>query len=161
VTTCPECARTLKIDYPQLVGGHGLEVLHLSELLAKSGLPLGQGTGARRATYQDPCRLGRHLGVYDAPRAAISGLGFDLVEMERSRNTSLCCGTSCWTACGQLSKYIQVERLQQARATGAGLLVTACIKCQIHFKCAQQDAALAAEIGIEIRDLATLVAEAL
>lgn len=161
VTTCPECARTLKIDYPQLVGGHGLEVLHLSELLAEAGLHVGHGYQARHATYQDPCRLGRHLGVYDAPRAVISRLGLDLVEMERSRNTSLCCGTSCWTTCGQVSKNIQVERLQQARQTGADLLVTACVKCQIHFRCAQQDPALAAGLDIEVRDLATLVAEAL
>jgi heterodisulfide reductase subunit D len=162
VTTCPECARTLKIDYPQLVGSHGLEVVHLAELLAEHGLQFaGSGGVARRATYQDPCRLGRHMGVYDAPRTVISGLGLDLVEMERTRNASLCCGTSCWTSCGQVSKNIQVERLQQARATGADLLVTACVKCQIHFKCAQQDPALAGEIDIEIRDLATLVAEAL
>jgi Fe-S oxidoreductase len=161
VTTCPECARTLKIDYPQVAGSHGLEILHLSELLAQTGLELGRKRETRRVTYQDPCRLGRHLKVYDAPRAVIADLGLDLVEMERSRHTSLCCGTSCWTACGQVSKNIQVERLQQARATGAALLVTACVKCQIHFKCAQQDPALAAESGIEVRDLATLVAEAL
>jgi heterodisulfide reductase subunit D len=160
VTTCPECARTLKIDYPQLVGSHGLEVVHLAELMAEHGLQPASVQG-RRATYQDPCRLGRHLGVYDAPRAVMAGLGLDLVEMERTRNGSLCCGTSCWTACGQVSKNIQVERLQQARATGADLLVTACIKCQIHFRCAQEDPALADEIGIEVRDLATLVAEAL
>jgi len=161
LTTCPECARTLKIDYPQLVGSHGLEIVHLSELIAEHGLQLGPGAEARRATYQDPCRLGRHLGVYDAPRAVIAGLGLDLVEMESARKASLCCGTSCWTACGQVSKNIQVERLQQARATGADLLVTACVKCQIHFRCAQQDPSLAGEIGIEVRDLATLVAEAL
>jgi Fe-S oxidoreductase len=81
--------------------------------------------------------------------------------MERTRNTSLCCGTSCWTACGQVSKNIQAERLREAQATGASLLVTTCVKCQIHFKCAQQDPVLREELGIQIRDLATLVAEAL
>ncbi|MDX9829145.1 MAG: (Fe-S)-binding protein [Anaerolineae bacterium] len=161
VTTCPECARTLKLDYPQLVGTHGLEVLHLAELMAEHGLQVDHQGEARRATYQDPCRLGRHLGVYDAPRTVMAGLGLDLAEMERTRNTSQCCGTSCWTACGQVSKNIQVERLQQAQATGADLLVTACVKCQIHFKCAQQDPAMAKELAIEVRDLATLVAEAL
>lgn len=161
VTTCPECARTLKLDYPQLVGAHGLEVLHLAELMAEHGLQVDHQGEARRATYQDPCRLGRHLGVYDAPRAVMADLGLDLVEMERTRNASLCCGTSCWTACGQVSKNIQVERLQQAQATGAKLLVTACVKCQIHFKCAQHDPAMAEKIDIEVRDLATLVAEAL
>jgi len=98
-----------------------------------------------RITYQDPCRLGRHLGIYDAPRSALAGLGFDLVEMERTRHASLCCGTSCWTSCGQVSKNIQVERLKEARATGAQMLVTACVKCQIHFRCAQDDPALRQE----------------
>lgn len=163
VTTCPECARTLKVDYPHFAGNHGLEVMHLSELLASSidaGLLQLPGLGLE-ATYQDPCRLGRHLGVYDAPRAVMAGLGLNLTEMERSRATSLCCGTSCWTSCGQVSKEIQVQRLKEAKATGAGLLVTACVKCQIHFKCAQDDPAGADEVDIEIRDLTTLVADAL
>lgn len=163
VTTCPECARTLRLDYPQLVGNHGLQVLHLAELLAESNLLAEAGVThhAPRTTYQDPCRLGRHLGVYDAPRQVLAGLGLDLVEMERARHAALCCGTSCWTACGQVSKNVQVERLREARATGAELLVTACVKCQIHFKCAQDDLALGDELAIEIRDLATLVAERL
>jgi len=160
VTTCPECARTLKVDYPQLVGDHGLQVVHLAELLAEHDLPAGSAHGTR-VTYQDPCRLGRHLGVYDAPRQVLAHLGLEIAEMEQARNTSLCCGTSCWTACGQVSKNIQAERLREAQATGADLLVTACVKCQIHFKCAQQNPALSQELGIQIRDLATLVAEAL
>ena len=166
VTTCPECARTLKLDYPKFVGPHGLKVLHLSELLADSNwsniqYPMSNIQHPSRITYQDPCRLGRHLGVYDPPRKLLAALGLELIEMERTRHTSLCCGTSCWTSCGQVSKNIQVERLREAQATGAGLLVTACVKCQIHFKCAQDDPALKGEIDIEIRDLTTLIAERL
>jgi len=165
VTTCPECARTLKVDYPQFVGAHGLEVMHLTELLAPYAadgrLKLTDALAGRAVTYQDPCRLGRHLGVYEAPRQLIADLGLHLVEMERTRKTSLCCGTSCWTECGQVSKAIQGERLHEAQHTGADLLVTACVKCQIHFKCAQEDPRLAQEAPIEIRDLTTLLAEAL
>jgi Fe-S oxidoreductase len=169
VTTCPECARTLKIDYPKFVNDHNLEILHITELLAQSDLSLAFATpegdyapahaNDSRVTYQDPCRLGRHLGVYDAPRKVMADLGFELTEMARTRDTSLCCGTSCWTSCGQVSKNIQVERLQEAKATGSELLVTACVKCQIHFKCAQDDPILGQEIDIEIRDLTTLIAE--
>jgi Fe-S oxidoreductase len=169
VTTCPECARTLKEDYPKYVGEHGLEILHMTELIASEGLPLSQWiidlpsgqTKGSPVTYQDPCRLGRFMGVYDPPRQIIECLGYELVEMERNRKKSLCCGTSCWTACGQVSKNIQVERLKEAKATGADLLVTACVKCQIHFKCAQNDSILRDEIDIQIRDLTTLVAEKL
>ena len=109
-----------------------------------------------RATYQDACRLSRHLGVYEEPRALLHASGVELVEMERTRRSSLCCGTSCWTACGQVSKNIQVERLKEARATGAELLITTCIKCQI-----QQDHALEKDIDIPIRDLTTVLADCL
>jgi len=170
VTSCPECTRTLKIDYPELVGTHGMEVLHISQLIAEANLvDLAVNTHAGNdsiqhgtlVTYQDPCHLGRHLGIYDAPRKAMTNLGFELREMERTHNASLCCGTSCWRACGQVSKSIQVDRLREAKATGAEVLVTTCFKCQIHFKCAQEDPILGDQIAIDIRDLTTLVAERL
>jgi Fe-S oxidoreductase len=166
VTACPECARALKADYP----AHGfkldVEVLHVSELLASSDLHFTQyafpkGDLSARITFHDPCRLGRHLGIYDAPRQALGRMGLELVEMQRVRANALCCGTNGWTHCAAANKAIQVDRLREARATGAGLLVTACIKCQIHFKCAMQDQRLAEEIGMEIKDLAVLAAEAL
>ena len=163
VTTCPECTRTLKIDYPQLVGALGMEILHISQLIADANLvdPSPNSHPVSSITYQDPCHLGRHLGIYDAPRKVMANLGFELREMERGRSASVCCGTSCWRACGQVSKSIQVDRLKEAKATGAELLVTTCIKCQIHFKCAQEDPILGEKIAIDIRDLTTLVAERL
>lgn len=162
VTTCPECARTLKIDYPQFVGEHGLEVLHITELLAKTSFQIPHhAPEGLRVTFQDPCRLGRHLGIYDAPRQTIANLGFELVEMRRHAESSLCCGTSGWSNCGQVSKDIQVERLEEACATGAALLITACQKCQIHFKCAQHNPLVGESISIPIRDLIVLIAEIL
>jgi len=164
VTACPECARTLKVDYPAYAGDLGMEVIHIAELVASK---VGEGafripnSESRITTYHDPCRLGRHLGVYDAPRQVIEALGLELVEMEHSGKNALCCGTSCWTNCGAINKQIQVDRLREARATGAELLVTACPKCQIHFQCALDDAKVADEMGMEIRDLVTLVDEAL
>ena len=162
VSACPECVRTLKIDYPKFVGDHNMEVLHITELLAESDYAWrneDDGPTQHRITYQDPCNLGRHLGIYDQPRQIMANLGFELLEMERTENSSLCCGTSCWRACGQVSKAIQVERLKEAKATGADQLVTACIKCQIHFKCAQNDPILGDEIDIDICDITTLVAD--
>jgi len=164
VSACPECVRTLKIDYPAFVRDLGLEVVHITELLATEApelKALAADHPTEEVTYQDPCNLGRHLGVYDEPRQIMSELGLDVLEMERSRNASLCCGTSCWRACGQVSKHIQVERLREAVSTGANLLVTSCLKCQIHFKCAQNDPILGDEIDIPVRDLTTLIAERL
>jgi Fe-S oxidoreductase len=149
------------MDYPRFVGDHGLEVLHITELAARSGEALSVMKTTGRVTFQDPCRLGRHLGVYEAPRQILASLGFELAEMPRHGSSSQCCGTSCWHSCGQVSKDIQVERLEEARTTGAEMLVTACLKCQIHLKCAQNDPRLGEEIDIPIRDLTTLIAEQL
>ncbi len=161
VTACPEGYHTLSVDYPRYVGKLDVEVIHISELVADRIDDLKLRPLEGKVTYQDPCRLGRYMGVYDAPRKIIEALGLELVEMEYSGPKALCCGTSAWTNCGQVSKDIQVERLRQARATEAELLVTACAKCQIHFRCAMDDINRRDEISMEVRDLVTLVAEAL
>jgi Fe-S oxidoreductase len=180
VTSCPECARALSVDYPAHGVDLGVEILHLAELVAQEAPEADGGNGqpnrslladampsamvsdaAPRATYHDPCRLGRHLGVYDQPRQAIAEAGFELVEMPRHRENAQCCGTNGWTHCGAANKQIQSERLREAQATGAEVLVAACLKCQIHFLCALQDRQLDREITIEIRDLSTLLAQAL
>ncbi len=153
VTTCAECARTLRMDYSL-----EMEVLHMSQLLAKS-LPEVSPSLSRRVTYHDPCRLGRHMGVYEPPREIMASLGLELVEMGYNRGKAMCCGTSAWTHCGATAKAIQVDRLREASATHADVLVTACAKCQIHFKCAQNDPRLEDELRIEIQDLTTLVAD--
>ena len=157
VSSCPECVRALKMDYP----AHGItlnvEVIHLSELISNLQSPISKVKG-KTVTFHDPCRLGRHLGIYDAPRKVLEGLGYKVVEMRHARRNALCCGTNGWTHCDAANKAIQVQRLREAKATGADMMVTACLKCQIHFKCALMDARLKDEIGIEMVDLATLVA---
>ncbi|MCP4246914.1 MAG: hypothetical protein GY778_07680, partial [bacterium] len=65
-----------------------------------------------------------------------------------------------WSNCDRFAKQIQVERLREAKATGAEVLVTACPKCQVHFKCAMNDPNLGEEITIEMRDVAEAVDEA-
>ena len=182
VTTCPECAHTLRVEYRQHGHDLGMEVLHIAELVAREAANRGIGESANqqisesanqrinatrntqnatRVTYHDPCRLGRYLKVYDEPRQIIAALGAELVEMENCRARSLCCGTSGWTNCGATAKSIQVDRLREAKATGAEVLVTACAKCQIHLRCAQADTQLGEELAIEIKDLTTLLAEAI
>jgi len=163
VTTCPECAYTLKSTYPEQVGSLGLEVLHITELLAENDkfqkLFPTNSPELYPVTYQDPCRLGRFMGIYQQPRDLIQNLGYQLVEMDHYAHTSTCCGTSCWTTCGQLNKKVQSERLMEARSTGAEKLITSCVKCQIHYKCAQRDPISGSEIQIDIQDLTTLIAE--
>ena len=165
VFSCPEGYRTFKLDYPNYVD-LGCEVQHISELLAEK---IGQNGVKfkeikKKVTYQDPCRLGRHLGVYDAPRKVIESIpGIELVEMRHSGLESICCGTSAFTNCDSYSNMIRAERLCEAVETGAELLITACPKCQTHFRCAMVDKGEEhrSTPKIEIMDLANLVANAM
>jgi heterodisulfide reductase subunit D len=167
VTSCPECYRTLKADYADLVGKLKFEVLHASEFIANlidSSKIRFEGKLARKVSYQDPCRLGRHMGVYDAPRKVLTSIpGVEFIEMERNRQNAICCGVSAWMGCGRHSKQMQIERLTEAKATQADLLVTACPKCQIHFNCALSEKlpVKKEDVAIETCDLSVLVARAL
>jgi len=162
VTACAECARTLALDYPAFGYDLGIEVLHLSQWLAKAMEEgrLSLSRAEQRLTYQDPCRLGRHLGEYQAPRTVLAALG-EVVEMPHSGRLAQCCGTSAWTACGAMNKGLQVERLDEAASTAADLLVTACVKCQIHFLCAMDDPDVEERTRTEVLDLAQLAARGL
>ncbi len=162
--SCSECARTFRMDYQRLFGELPFEVVHLAEFLAAQVdlARLRFRSSPQIVAYQDPCRLGRHLGVYDEPRRVITAIpGVELREMPQNRENSVCCGTSCWMACDSNSRRIQEERLRSAAAVGASKLITACPKCAIHFTCSRyQDGKLRKEEPV-IQDLAVFVSEAL
>ena len=165
VFSCPEGYRTFKLDYPNYVD-LGCEVQHISEFLAErieqNGLKFKEIK--KKVTYQDPCRLGRHLGVYEAPRKVLKSIpGIELVEMAHSGLESICCGTSAFTNCDSYSNMLRAERLCEAAETGAELLITACPKCQTHFRCAMTDKGKEhrSTPKIEIMDWANLVANAI
>jgi heterodisulfide reductase subunit D len=166
IFSCPEGYRTLKIDYPEHGFELGCELQHISEFVAEKieKKELKFKEVRRKVTYQDPCRLGRHLGIYDSPRKVLEAIpGIELIEMEKNREYALCCGTSAFTNCDIYSHEMRVERLLEAKATGAETLVTTCPKCQIHFKCAMNNKGeeKGPDINIEVMDLANLVASAL
>lgn len=160
VFTCPEGYHTVKNYYPRYFGELEFEPVHLLDFLAGR---IREGAvrfkeSPDKVTYHDPCRLGRLAGIYDPPRELLAAMpGVELVEMERSRENGVCCGTTGWMNCSSCSKEIQVARLAEARATGARSLVTACPKCQIHFRCARA----AFDLDIQINDLCDMAAERL
>jgi heterodisulfide reductase subunit D len=157
IFTCPEGYRTLKLDYPAYGLAPDCELQHISEFLAErleqDGLKLGKVD--KTVTYQDPCRLGRHLGIYDAPRKVL--------QMVHSREDSICCGTSAFTNCDSYSNAIRKERLAEAASSGAETITTSCPKCQTHFRCAMVDKGEEKRTmpQLEVLDLVNLVAQAL
>jgi heterodisulfide reductase subunit D len=165
VFSCPEGYRTFKLDYPNYVDLN-CEVQHISEFVAEkigeNGVKFKEIK--KKVTYQDPCRLGRHMGVYEAPRKVLESIpGIELVEMKHSGLESICCGTSAFTNCDSYSNMLRVERLSEAVETGAELLITTCPKCQTHFRCAMVDKGdeHRATPKIQVMDLANLVASAI
>ncbi len=159
--SCPEGYSTFKYYYPRYFGKLPFEVVHLTEFFAreipKAGLKL-RPSYDEAVTYQDPCRLGRQAGIYEPPRQLLKLVpGVELVEMERTRENALCCGTSAWTECSSCSKALQIERLLEARQTGAKELITACPKCRIHLSCAK----LGEDIAMEVKDIYTFLVERL
>ena len=164
VTSCAECYRTLALDYPLYGGKVEFEVMHISQLLGER-LPELEGklgaTGAR-AAFHDPCRLGRHMGVYDPPRQLMGAIPeLEVLEMQHNREAGVCCGTSAWINCDMYSKQIQVGRLQEAERAGAGTVITACPKCYIHFTCATSEKRGEPQVDVKIQDLCVLLAESM
>jgi len=133
ISICPHCVNTLKNEYADFGGSY--EVVHHSQLLAdlmRSGrLPQLQPHTAGPVAFHDPCYLGRYNGEFDAPRSVLSGAGTTVAEMERSHGQSFCCGSGGGRAFAlePPDQRVNVLRAQQARATGAAVIATACPFC--------------------------------
>jgi Fe-S oxidoreductase len=131
VATCPHCFNTLGNEYEQL--GLEVEVVHHTQLLAhlvKEGKLTPVQPIEGDVTYHDPCYLGRHNRVFDAPREVL-GEAANLVEMPRNQERSFCCGAGgarMWME-EKIGKRINVERTEEALATGAKTIAVGCPFC--------------------------------
>jgi Fe-S oxidoreductase len=161
VVSCPHCFNTLGREYPQL--GTNYTVLHHSQLLNrlirdKKLVPVSRVS--QDITYHDPCFLGRHNKVYDPPRELVTASGANLVEMPRNRDRSFCCGAGgarMWME-EHIGKRVNHERVDEAMATGATTVATACPFCRVMITDGVDDRQeVAGREGVEVRDISQLL----
>ncbi len=138
VTFCPGCYRSLKHDYPEIPNAAQLtpRVYHSSEYISKlinEGRIAFSGEIPMKVTWHDPCHLGRHCGIYDPPRDILKAIpGIELVEMERIKDQSWCCGGGggARTAFIDFAQKTAFKRIDEAKKTGAEAIVTSCPFCE-------------------------------
>ncbi|MFT4042657.1 MAG: (Fe-S)-binding protein [Gordonia sp. (in: high G+C Gram-positive bacteria)] len=141
VVTCAHCFNALGNEYPQL--GAKYEVVHHTQLLnrlvrEKRLIPVAPVD--EKVTYHDPCYLGRHNQVYDAPRELMAASGSKLREMPRHGERSMCCGAGgarMWME-EQIGKRINIDRVDEALDTlgsdissGTTKVATGCPFCRV------------------------------
>lgn len=155
VTSCAGCYRTFKLDYPAMGMKMEFDVMHISQILGEllsSGKLRPRKSSVLRATYHDPCHLGRHCGEYEAARSSLNQLPLDLVEMDYSRENAWCCGAGggARSEFADWSLETAKKRLKMAMAKQVDMLVSTCPFCKKNLKDAADDA-------IEVLDLCELV----
>lgn len=163
VVTCPHCLHNLGKEYHQFGGNY--TVIHHTELideLIKAGkLPQSASPKAwSNVTFHDPCYLGRHNDIVEAPRNVLSAAGVPLTEMPRRGKNSFCCGAGgaqFWKEEEHGAKAVNIERYQEASATGAATLAVGCPFCMQMFETARANAGE----GPVVRDIVELLAEKL
>lgn len=161
VTACAGCFKMFSQDYPALTGVR-LPVKHVTQLLAEllgaGKIPLKACAGQTKATYHDPCHLGRHTKMYDWPREVLGRLpGITLVEMERTRERARCCGAGggLKTLDQALALKVAAKRIEDAEQTGASVLVTSCPFCEQTLA----EAARSRGGKIAVKDITELIVE--
>ncbi|WP_257350950.1 (Fe-S)-binding protein [Pseudalkalibacillus decolorationis] len=135
VTTCPHCFNMFKNEYPKL--GGQFEVTHYTtfiyRLIQSGRLIAPQAERCEIITYHDPCYLGRQNGIYEEPRSILEILGYEIKEMEHTKDQSLCCGAGGGMMFQDVSRGEKINNLRakEAVATGASTTATGCPFCLV------------------------------
>lgn len=146
VALCPTCMAYLH-------EGYGKKVKHVTQLILEH---LPKANLGIKATYHDPCDLSRVTDIIEEPREILKKIGVEIVEMEKNRKASHCCGGGggILSTDEKLSDQVAARRIEQAKATGADLLVTPCPTCEQVLKKASKG-------EIQVRNISDLIWKAL
>jgi Fe-S oxidoreductase len=160
VTTCPHCLHTIKNEYPAFGGSY--TVLHhtqlINELVGEGKLQLSVDKDSYTVTFHDPCYLGRHNGIFEAPRQALTSTGVTIIEMPRAESRSFCCGAGgaqMWKEEEPGTLRVNEARFREAKQTGAGTVTVACPFCMTMLN----DASRADGGSVQVQDVAELVVQ--
>jgi len=160
LVTCPHCFHTIAKEYPQF--GGNFEVVHhiefIDELLHSGRLNI-EPQAVSNVTFHDPCYLGRHNDIYDAPRFALGAAGAAVTEMPRNQKNSFCCGAGggqFWKEEEHGNERVNIVRYNEAAATRADTLAVGCPFCLRMLEDASQDEEAMA--GPHVKDVAEIVA---
>ncbi|MEV3962413.1 (Fe-S)-binding protein [Nocardia sp. NPDC050193] len=165
VVTCAHCFNALNNEYPQVGGTY--EVVHHTQLLnrlVRGKQLVAVAPVSQNVTYHDPCYLGRHNKVYNAPRELMAASGSTLVEMPRHGERSMCCGAGgarMWME-EQLGKRINIDRVDEALTTSPAKIATGCPFCRVMLTdgvTARQESGQGE--GVEVVDVAQLMLESI
>ncbi|HOJ43774.1 MAG TPA: (Fe-S)-binding protein [Syntrophorhabdaceae bacterium] len=161
ITFSPHAYNVFKNYYP--ASGGNFNVYHythiLYDLLLQKRLRLKDSRGLK-ITYHDPCFLGRWHKEYEIPRQVIRAIpDAQFIEMEKSRDASLCCGG------GSGNFYIDLlggspdsparRRIREALTTGADIVATSCPKCLIMLEDAAKEEGL--DQVLTVKDLSEII----
>jgi Fe-S oxidoreductase len=155
IFSCAGCYNMFKNHYPDF-RDFKFTPMHITEFLAQRDLPLKPLQ--KTITYHDPCHLGRHAKVYDAPRRIIAMIPkAKFKEMELNREMARCCGGGGGLRSGypDISKRMAGRRVEDAKF--ADLILTSCPFCVNNLIFGKE----LTDNDIEIKDIVELVDELL
>ncbi len=162
VTTCPHCLHTIKNEYPAFGGNY--QVIHhtqlINELVGAGKISMNLEGDNMKVTFHDPCYLGRHNKITDAPRDDLKAAGIETVEMPRNGAKSFCCGAGgaqMWKEEEEGTARVNSTRFAEAKSTGANTVAVGCPFCLTMMT----DASKADGDSMQVKDVAEIVAERL
>ncbi|MFQ5818936.1 MAG: (Fe-S)-binding protein [Candidatus Heimdallarchaeota archaeon] len=159
VFSCPGCYMTFSRDYPKFGAKLEFQPIHISEFVLDNLNGFQLSSIETKATYHDPCHLGRACQIYEAPREVLKTVCTNFIELKTSREDAKCCGAGggMRSAYPDIADKLAFARLKEVTNTGSRLLVSACPFCEYQFIVTASNH----NINIEVKDFTEVLVESI